>query len=96
MGSKDKTIVPTVLPATPDKDKINPGHYKTKINGEPVQAVDVIEAFFADNAHLSQAFKYMARAGKKEGSSYLEDITKAKWWLKRAAKHWNDSNEPDK
>jgi len=67
-----------------DQDVINPDHYKTEINGQPVQAVDVIEAFFFEDAHLSQAFKYMSRAGKKPTSSYSEDIEKAKWWLERA------------
>ena len=77
------------------KDKINPDHYKTEINGKPVQAVDVIEAFFVDDAHLSQAFKYMSRAGKKEGSDYVEDVRKARWWLERAEKYWNDSDESE-
>lgn len=69
---------------TKPKTDINPGHYQNQIKGVNVQAVDVIEAFFQQDAHLSQAFKYMARAGKKPESSYLKDVGKALWWLAKA------------
>lgn len=63
---------------------INPSHYKNKISGADIQVVDIIEAFFEDNAHLSQACKYLLRAGRKTTSSYTEDLNKALWWLARA------------
>ena len=61
-------------------DKINPTHYRA----EGMQAVDAMEAFFKDDLHMAQAFKYMARAGKKETSPYEEDVKKAIWWLRRS------------
>ena len=63
-----------------DPKKINPQHY----HASGLQAVDVMEAFFKDDLHMAQAFKYMARAGKKETSPYEEDVEKAIWWLKRS------------
>lgn len=63
---------------------INPHHYRGQINGRPVEAVDIIEAFWADDAHLSQAGKYLLRAGKKAESSYLKDVGKALWWCAKA------------
>ena len=50
----------------------HPSHYQTE-NG--LEAIEVIEAFFKENYHLGNAFKYMARAGKKNDE--LEDIEKA-------------------
>lgn len=66
------------------KTTINPAHYDAKVNGQPVQVVDIMEAFFADDAHLSQALKYLLRAGHKGKSSYLEDVGKALWWCAKA------------
>lgn len=56
----------------------NPSHYQTESG---LEAIEVIEAFFEDNYHLGNAFKYMARAGKKNDE--LEDIEKAIWYLER-------------
>lgn len=56
----------------------HPSHYQTE-NG--LEAIEVIEAFFENNYHLGNAFKYMARAGKKNDE--LEDIEKAIWYLER-------------
>ena len=59
-------------------DMVNePPHYKSG----GMEAIDVIEAFFADDFHLASAFKYLARAGKK--GDYVEDLQKAAWYLQR-------------
>ena len=58
-------------------DPINPGHY---LSGG-MEAIDVIEAFFPDSFHLGNAFKYIARAGKK--GDRLEDLRKARWYVDR-------------
>ena len=59
-------------------DKVNhPPHYMS--NG--MEAIDVIEAFFHDNAYLANVFKYIARAGKK--GDYLEDLRKSQFYLDR-------------
>lgn len=63
---------------------INPKHYDGIVNGRPVQAVDIIEGFWVDDAHLSQAGKYLLRAGKKPGNSYLSDVGKCLWWCAKA------------
>ncbi|WOT03404.1 DUF3310 domain-containing protein [Corynebacterium pyruviciproducens] len=59
-------------------NKVNhPSHYKS--NG--LEAIDVIEAFFYESFNLGNAFKYMARAGRK--NDYVEDLQKAVWYLER-------------
>lgn len=64
---------------------INPSHYKgIKINGHEVQPADIIEAYFANDGLLSQAAKYLLRAGRKPDASYLSDCGKALWWIARA------------
>lgn len=63
----------------------NPTHYKgIVIHGREVQPADIIEAYFKQDGLLSQAAKYMLRAGRKAAASYLEDVGKALWWCARA------------
>ena len=59
-------------------DPVNrPQHY---LSGG-MEAIDVIEAFFAHNYHLGNVFKYIARAGKKGDA--VQDLEKAQWYLTR-------------
>jgi len=58
----------------------HPRHYQAD-NG--MEALDVIEAFFHDNYHLGNVFKYIARAGKKNADKHLEDLLKASFYLSR-------------
>lgn len=68
----------------------HPDHYQTP-NG--LEAVDVIEAFFHDNFHLGNVFKYIARAGRK--GDYVEDLEKAKWYLQREIdRHATETTAP--
>jgi len=89
--SKAPTKPKSVVITQPNKPKekpvasnINPKHYDLVVRGQPVQAVDVIEARFADDAHMAQAMKYFLRAGHKGTSSYTEDVSKGVWWAVRA------------
>ena len=63
----------------------NPSHYQTSTG---LEAIDVIEAFFHDSFHLGNAFKYIARAGKK--GDYVEDLEKAAWYLRREIERNNN------
>ena len=56
----------------------NPPHYRAD-NG--MQGIDVVEAFFPTDPHLSHVFKYMVRAHKKDTPE--SNIRKAIWWLVR-------------
>ena len=58
-------------------DPINPDHNRSG----GMEAIDVIEAFFPDSFHLGNAFKYIARAGKKGDA--IEDLRKSVWYLQR-------------
>lgn len=66
-------------------NKTNPQHYKgIMIKGVEIQPADIIEAYFATDGLLSQAAKYLLRAGRKAETSYLADVGKCLWWCARA------------
>ncbi len=58
----------------------HPDHYGGKEN--VYEAIKVIEAWELSFV-LGNAVKYIARAGKKAGSNYIEDLRKAQWYLNR-------------
>jgi len=66
-------------------DAVNhPSHYASESG---LEAIEVIEAFFHENAFLANTFKYISRAGKKGGEAKrLEDLKKARWYLEREIK----------
>lgn len=70
----------TLLPEQSDEPDMisHPPHYQTESG---LEAIEVIEAFFPDSFHLGNAFKYLARAGKK--GNVVEDLEKARWYLNR-------------
>lgn len=68
-------------------DPVNsPDHYQA---GD-LEAIDVIEAFFPDNYHLGNAFKYLARAGKKDDE--VQDLQKAIWYINRYLDNLSDED----
>ncbi len=54
----------------------HPSHY-TYGNIEVIQAIDDWNLGFC----LGNAVKYIARAGKKEGNSFQQDLEKAIWYI---------------
>ena len=66
-------------------NQTNPKHYKgVIIKGVEIQPADIIEAYFSNDGLLSQAAKYLLRAGRKPEVSYLADVGKCLWWCARA------------
>lgn len=68
-------------------NKTEPEHYKSAI-----QPIDVIEQWglcFCKGT----ALKYIARAGKKEGETEVDDLKKAVWYLQRRLKQLADRIE---
>ena len=64
-------------------DPVNhPKHYQTESG---LEAIEVIEAFFHNNAFLANAFKYLARAGKKDKTS--QELNKSIWYIRRELKY---------
>ncbi len=63
---------------------INPKHYEINIGGRIFQVADLMEAQFPHDVHLSQALKYLLRAGRKTRTSYIQDVSKCLWWCARA------------
>lgn len=58
----------------------HPKHYNTG----KYEVIDVADDWGLDkDAYLFNAFKYIARAGKKDPSKELEDLKKAQWYLNR-------------
>lgn len=56
----------------------HPAHYGGA--GNVYEAIKVIRAWRLGFA-LGNAVKYIARAGKKNGESVLDDLRKARWYL---------------
>ncbi len=69
-------------------NKTNPQHYKgVMIKGVEIQPADIIAGYFPTDGFLSQAVKYLLRAGRKPDSSYLADVGKCLWWCALAIVH---------
>lgn len=68
-------------------DNINkPEHYNFSTI-EPIKAIEAWGLGF----HLGNVIKYVARAGHKDPSKYLEDLKKARYYLDRYIK--NEENK---
>jgi len=67
-------------PRPPKRETINhPSHY----GGDTIyEVIKVIEAWNL-GFHLGNTIKYIARAGQKPETSYVEDLKKAQWYLNR-------------
>ena len=66
-----------------DKRKINhPIHYSGK-----VEVIDFIDSLNL-NFNLGNVFKYIARAGRKDGEDTLTALRKAQWYLNREIKRY--------
>ena len=69
----------------------HPSHYTSS----KIEPIDVIEDWRL-NFHLGNTIKYIARAGLKDPTKYLEDLKKAEWYLHRYIEKSEDiSNERD-
>ena len=62
----------------------HPSHY----NQGSIEAIDAMVAAFGEEAVIAfckiNAFKYIWRAGCKEGSPDVEDMRKAQWYIDKA------------
>jgi hypothetical protein len=58
----------------------HPKHYGGK--DDPYEAIKVIEAWEL-NFHIGNAVKYIARAGKKDPNTHIQDLEKALWYIDR-------------
>ena len=72
----------TLVPTHGDTEELvdHPAHYGGK--DDPYEAIKVIEAWGLD-FHLGNAVKYIARAGKKNPDTEIEDLRKAVWYINR-------------
>lgn len=62
-------------------EKVNhPKHY----NAGKIECIEFIEdQGFGEGFCLGNAMKYIARAGKKDPATKIEDLKKARWYLSR-------------
>lgn len=58
----------------------HPAHYGGA--DDPFEAIKVIEAWSL-GFHLGNVLKYISRVGKKPGTTRVEDLKKARWYLDR-------------
>jgi len=79
-GQED-AIKEEVVERLEEQGKINhPSHYTFS----SIEPIDVIDDWGLDgDFYLATVIKYIARCGLKEGSSELEDLKKAQWYLSR-------------
>ena len=64
-------------------DPINhPSHYTFG----SIEVIEVIEDWNL-NFNLGNAVKYVARAGRKDPDTLIQDLEKAEWYLKREIKN---------
>lgn len=72
-----------------NNDIINhPAHY-TDGKFETIEAIESWRLGY----HLGNAVKYISRAGKKSKDTELEDLRKARWYIKRYIDHLNPGVE---
>lgn len=58
----------------------HPKHYNTG----GIEVIDAIEAWgFGEGFNRGNAIKYIARAGRKNRESEIEDLKKAAWYIER-------------
>lgn len=58
----------------------HPDHY----NLGGVEVIDAVEAWgFGEGFNRGNAIKYIARAGRKDLETEIEDLEKAKWYIQR-------------
>ena len=63
-----------------DQNVSHPSHYGGK--DDPYETIKVIDAWGLDKSFcLGNVIKYISRAGKKDGSSLLQDLMKAQFYL---------------
>lgn len=70
-------------------DAVNPGHYQ--LAGSDFQVIDLTEQL---DFTRGNAVKYLARAGKKNPDTELEDLKKAQWYVNRAIEKY-EREHPD-
>ena len=62
-------------------ERVNhPAHY----NAGGIEVIDAIEAWgFGEGFNKGNAIKYIARAGRKNPETEIEDLEKARWYIDR-------------
>lgn len=84
------------------KDNITPSHYQTEENFKKFlevitkkQSCDLIDLsqLFQLNGCIFNVFKYLFRAGKKDGEATLKDLAKAIDYINRQAMYENATQE---
>ena len=68
----------------------HPTHY----NMGGIEVIDAIEAWgFGEGFNRGDAIKYIARAGRKNPETEIEDLQKAKWYIDRELRRMRNMDE---
>lgn len=68
----------------------HPSHYTSG----KIEVIDFIEDQNL-GFHLGNVVKYIARAGKKNPETFIEDLEKARWYLTRAINQLKSDEDDD-
>lgn len=70
----------------------HPDHY----NLGGVEVIDAVEAWgFGEGFNRGNAIKYIARAGRKDPGTEIEDLKKAEWYIHREVKRLSGEDEAE-
>lgn len=73
------------------EEKINhPQHYGGDTTYEAIKVIEAWELGF----NLGNTVKYISRAGKKDPSTRLQDLKKARWYLDREIQSYPEKAQP--
>tara|TARA_Y100001963_G_C6780117_1_gene449401 strand:+ start:59 stop:337 length:279 start_codon:yes stop_codon:yes gene_type:complete len=61
----------------------HPKHYKLRVNGQPIEAWDLLDSLFGRNPTLWNAAKYLFRVGSGGKDNDLQDLKKCRQFLSR-------------
>lgn len=68
----------------------HPDHY----NLGGIEVIDAVEAWgFGEGFNRGNAIKYIARAGRKDPGTEIEDLKKAEWYIHREVKRLSGEDE---
>lgn len=69
----------------------HPNHYNMVGRKECIdEIVDVFGVEYAQVFCLTNAYKYLYRAGNKDGNTAFQDMKKCRWYLEWAKSHGNE------
>lgn len=94
MLDKEKIDAMFAKSVTTEFNETNTVNHPAYYNDGNIEVIDYIQdKGFISGFCLGNAIKYISRAGKKDLSTKIEDLSKARWYLDRYIQYLQDKNE---